>query len=473
MELLYLALAAVALYLVFEVFSSRVSHEIRSSHRSTKNPKIDNTLNIKRADINGLELSSEQKKIYELIEGSSDNFYITGKAGTGKSLLLEYFAANARKRVVVLAPTGKAALNVEGATIHSFFRLPFATVDSKKVNVDYKTREILRNIDAIVIDEISMVRVDIMEAMDAKLRIARRSDLPFGGVQVIMFGDLYQLPPVVADGQLHRYFNHKFGGIYFFNAPSVKKAGIRIYELKNVFRQADSDFKKILNSIRVGDVSDDTLSEVNSRVGVSLEEKFVTLASTNAAVSRINHQKLKALEGEERAYVAKIRGDIEEASFPTEKKLRLKVGAQIVMLKNDDNKPRRWVNGTVGIVTYLGPSFVKVNIDGVDHTVNPEVWSKIRYEYDHEEEVLSKKVVSEFEQLPIRLAWAITIHKSQGQTYKSVAIDMSHGAFAHGQTYVALSRCSSLHGLSLTNEIRREDIIVDQEVVDFMRGAVD
>jgi ATP-dependent exoDNAse (exonuclease V) alpha subunit len=188
-------------------------------------------------------------------------------------------------------------------------------------------------------------------------------------------------------------------------------------------------------------------------------------------VSRINHRKLDALDGVEKAYEAQITGDIKESAFPTEKLLRLKVGAQIMMLKNDTEKPRRWVNGTLGVVAKLGDNSIRVNIDGVEHTVNVETWQKIRYEYDHEERALKKIPVSEFTQLPVRLAWAITIHKSQGQTYESVAVDMSDGAFAHGQTYVALSRCKSMEGLYLTTAIRREDVIVDQEIVDFMRSA--
>lgn len=445
---------------------------LNGGRQITNAPTPPPKLNVEKADADSVKLSAEQQKVYDTIENSNSNVYITGKAGTGKSLLLEYFVGHTRKTVAVVAPTGIAALNVGGMTIHSFFKFPPDVIDPKKVNVDYKTREILRNIDAIVIDEVSMIRVDLMEGISAKLQIARRDDRPFGGVQMIMFGDLYQLPPVVTDGQLHRYFNHNYGGIYFFNAPSVEKTDLQIYELSNIFRQKDPEFRSILNSIRNGDGSPEILSKLNVRTDVQIPETgFVTLAGTNNTVSRINHKKLDALEGNEKTYDAEVTGDIKESAFPTERKLQLKVGAQIMMLKNDTEKPRRWVNGTLGVVVQLGNDSIRVNIDGVEHTVNRETWQKIKYEYDHEERVLKKIPVSEFTQMPVRLAWAITIHKSQGQTYQSVAVDMSDGAFAHGQTYVALSRCKSMEGLYLTTAIRREDIIVDEEIVEFMKKS--
>lgn len=441
---------------------------VKQQARPVTKPK----LNVKQVDISQIKLSNEQSEIFNLLETTNDNYYITGKAGTGKSVLLQYFVENSGKRVVVVAPTGVAALNVGGQTIHSFFKMPF-DIDFEDIKVDYKLREILRNIDTVVIDEVSMVRVDLMEAMSMKLQIARKNDLPFGGVQMIMFGDLYQLPPVVSDGELDRYFKHNFGGYYFFNAPSIKNAGLNIYELSNIFRQKDPEFKKILNAIRNGHISETALKELNERTKAQKPDSgFITLAGHNSTVSSINHKKLSELSGEEKTYDAEIWGSITESSFPTEKKLRLKVGAQVMMLKNDTEKPRRWVNGTLGVITKLSTDVVKVSIDGVEHTVAPASWDKIQYEYNPDERELTKKTISSFKQLPIRLAWAITIHKSQGQTYQSVAVDLSDGAFAHGQTYVALSRCVSLDGLYLDSSINRNDVIVDPDIVEFMKKAV-
>lgn len=438
----------------------------------TQKPVTKPRLNVKQADISNIRLSEEQEKIFNLLETTNGHYYITGKAGTGKSVLLQYFVENSGKRVVVTAPTGVAALNVGGQTIHSFFKMPF-DIAFENLKVDYKLREILRNIDTVVIDEISMVRVDLMEAISLKLQLARKNEEPFGGVQMVMFGDLYQLPPVVSDGELDRYFKHNFGGYYFFNAPSIKRAEFHIYELGNIFRQKDPEFKDVLNAVRHGSFKESQLDVLNKRTMVQKPDTgFITLAGHNATVSAINHKKLAELPGEEKIYEAEIWGNITESSFPTEKKLRLKVGAQIMMLRNDTEKPRRWVNGTLGIVTKVSTDLVRVNIDGVEHTVIPVTWDKIQYDYDPDERKLTKTPVSSFKQLPIRLAWAITIHKSQGQTYQSVAVDLSDGAFAHGQTYVALSRCVSLEGLYLDSPIRRDDIIVDPDIVAFMKKAV-
>lgn len=429
-------------------------------------------LNVKNVDVSNIILGKEQKEIYDLIEKTNKNVYITGKAGTGKSVLLQYFTANTNKVVAVTAPTGVAALNVGGQTLHSFFKMDFDVQKPDETEVDYKTREILRHIDTIVIDEISMVSVDIMEVINRKFQIAKRNDLPFGGVQLIAFGDLYQLPPVICDGELHRYLNHTYGGIYFFNAPVFKQANLQIYELEHIYRQKDKEFKDILNDIRHGNITDVVLNELNKRAEIEIpEDGYITLAGTNAGVNATNTKKLSQLADNEREYIAEISGDIKQSAFPTEKFLKLKVGAQIMMLKNDTEKPMRWANGTLGVVTSLTPTVIRVNIDGVEHSVNKAAWSKVRYYYDSEERKLEKEITSTFTQFPMRLAWAITIHKSQGQTYQSVNVDLSTGAFAHGQTYVALSRCKNLEGLYLKSPIKREDIIVDREVAEFMKNA--
>lgn len=433
----------------------------------TSKPKI----NLKQIDISSITLSKEQQKIFEKIETSSEHFFITGKAGTGKSVLLQYFKQKSAKKVVVCAPTGVAALNVGGQTIHSLFRIPPAFIERNSLQpVGYKTALLLRNIDTVVIDEISMVRADLMDAIDHRLRQTRNSSLPFGGAQIVMFGDMYQLPPVVNDPELHKYFADNNGGFYFFNAYAWKDADFNVHELTNIFRQKDESFISVLNAIRNGTMTDEHLTTLNVRAGVGVpEEGVITLATTNQAVNEINDYHLGKLPDKTFEYRATIVGDLEQSAFPTEEILRLKKGAQVMLLKND--KEKRWVNGSIGQITSLSSDEIKVNIDGYTYSIPPETWSKIRYTYNPETKKIEEEVVSSFTQYPLRLAWAITIHKSQGHTYGSVAIDMGDGAFAHGQTYVAISRCKSLEGLYLKREIVREDIIVDPSIIDFMTRA--
>ncbi len=427
-------------------------------------------LNEKTVELSGIKLSNEQQKLIDILEQSNEDVFITGKAGTGKSLLLKYFKQKSSKKLVVCAPTGVAALNVGGQTIHSLFKIPPSFIRQGSIHLDYKTATLLKNIDAVVIDEISMVRADLMDAIDESLRQARHNDLPFGGVQIIMFGDLYQLPPVVSDPELHKYFADNHNGFYFFNASVWKKTKLNIYELSHIFRQNDDEFKEVLNAVRVGDITESLLVKINQRAEVEIpENNIVTLATTNKTVSDINNYQLERLPGEVKEYNAIISGNLEESSFPTEENLRLKVGAQVMLIKND--KEKRWVNGTIGKISSISNNEIKVNIDGIIYPVSQENWNKIRYYYDQEKHKVEEEVVSSFIQYPLRLAWAITVHKSQGKTYGSVIVDMGDGAFAHGQTYVALSRCKTLDGLYLKRSIKKEDIIVDSSVVNFMSQA--
>lgn len=436
--------------------------------RTTFTPKP--KLNVKQIDISDIKLSLEQQKLFEKLENTHNHFFITGKAGTGKSVLLQYFKQNSAKRLVVVAPTGVAALNVGGQTIHSLFRIPPEFITKEKLRLSPRTAMLLRNLDTVVIDEISMVRADLMDAIDYLLRLARNSNIPFGGVQMVMFGDLYQLPPVVHDPELHKYFADNHGGYYFFNAHVWRNTLPEIYELSTIFRQKDENFKEILNAIRTGDVRIQTLSLLNSRVIIDIpEDGIITLVTTNSLVSEINHHRLEQLEGEVKEYRATITGELEQSSFPTDEVLRLKKGAQIMLLKNDREK--RWVNGTLGYIASLSNDEVKVNVDGIVYSIPRETWSKIRYYYDQQKRKVEEEVISSFTQFPLRLAWAVTVHKSQGQTYGSVAVNMGDGAFAHGQTYVALSRCKSLEGLYLTREILIQDIIVDPAIITFMNKA--
>lgn len=424
----------------------------------------------KKPDVFKITLSSEQKALFKVLESTRKNIFVTGKAGTGKSVLLQYFKYKSAKRLVVVAPTGVAALNVGGQTIHSLFRIPPSFIEKDSLRVNYRTATVLRNIDAVVIDEISMVRADLMDAMDSLLRQARSSNVPFGGVQIVTFGDLYQLPPVVDDKELHKYFVDNHGGFYFFNAHCWLGATLDIYELKKVFRQSDEKFIYILDAIRKGKANDNILNKLNTRYLEEIpDDGVITLATTNSSVNSINHRKLDQLDGKEYQYKADIIGSIAESAFPTEEILKFKKGAQVMFLKND--KQKRWVNGTIGLIDSLSKNTIKVNVDGYVYTVNRETWNKIRYTYDQEERKVKEEVVSSFVQYPLRLAWAVTIHKSQGQTYSSIVVDMGGGAFAHGQTYVGLSRCKSLDGLFLKRPIEIGDVSVDPSVVEFMQKA--
>ena len=437
--------------------------------QSVRNNRL---INQKRAELKDVVLSEEQQQLFEKLENTNTTIFVTGKAGTGKSLLLQYFRAYSKKRLVVVAPTGVAALNVGGQTVHSLFKLPLSVITKDKqkdLRLDSKTAYLLKNLDTVVIDEVSMVRVDMLEAIDFLLKKARSSDLPFGGVQMVMFGDLYQLPPVVSSRELQKYFTDTYGGVYCFNADSWKAANPEIVELSNIFRQKDGQFIDLLNTVRNGSVDDTLLIELNKRASVEIpSEGTITLATTNRSVREINDRRLNELPGQAHEFQAEITGQLEESAFPTEEILRLKVGAQIMMLRNDREK--RWVNGTLGTIHSISGDEIKVDIDGYKYTVSPETWSKISYYYNREEQKVEEEVVSTFRQFPLRLAWAITIHKSQGQTYSSVVIDLGDGAFAHGQTYVALSRCTQLETLYLKRDVYREDILVDSNVVTFMKG---
>ena len=421
-------------------------------------------------DISSVILNSEQDKLFTRFESSLAHMFITGKAGTGKSVLLQYIRQHTLKNIVVLAPTGVAALNVGGQTIHSFFLLPPTFIEIAHLRLNSRISSILKKLDTIVIDEVSMVRADIMDAIDHLLKKARGNSLPFGGVQMLLFGDLYQLPPVVNDPDLLSYFAINNGGHYFFNSNGWNGTELEIYELTQNFRQTDETFKTILNAIRTGEADDNIISALNLRASQSIpSDNVIVLATTNATVFNINSQRLNALPYSEFEFTASIDGDLDESAFPTERKLKLKPGAQIMMLKNDPKK--RWVNGTIGTVDSVTAKTINVNIDGQVYPLSPETWNKIRYYFNPETRTLEEEVISSFTQFPLRLAWAITVHKSQGQTYNSIVLDLGFGAFAHGQTYVALSRCRSLETLYLKRPLKQADIIIDPAIVDFMKKA--
>lgn len=417
-----------------------------------------------------LIIDTEFQKAYDLMETTHNHIYITGKAGTGKSTLLTYFRENSKKNFVTLAPTGISAINIEGSTIHSFFRLPPQIVNDSKIIKDTRRKALFEKLETIIIDEISMVRADILDAIDKSLRINKNNNIPFGGVQMIFFGDLYQLPPVIIGKEQINYFEKHFGGVYFFNSKVFQKIQFEYIELKNIFRQKDNDFKLILNNVREKKVSHKDLSILNERLYFKNPNKkdnlSITLSSTNKVADTINRQKINQLESDEYLYEAIIDGKFEKSAYPTEENLLLKEGAQVMMIKNDSSK--RWVNGTLGVIKKLRDTDILVEIDGKDYTVGQEIWEALEFKHNEDTNQIEEEVIGSFIQYPLRLAWAITIHKSQGQTFDNIVIDLGYGAFTHGQTYVALSRCTSLEGIILKKAIRHQDIILDNKVVEFI-----
>lgn len=465
----------IVLWIVYEVYkdikvnSASRSHSYVQNKTRPRSPRRIGKLNVDQISLENLKLNEEQQALFNKIENSSDHFFITGKAGTGKSVLLQYLKYNSKKRLVVGAFTGVAALNVGGQTLNSLFELPWGFIDLGQLRLGGRVTTLMRHVDMLVIDEVSMVRVDMMGAINKLLQQARGNSRPFGGVQIIMFGDLYQLPPVTAEEALHEYFAHNHGGPYFFNAEIWLNTKLKIHELTYIFRQqTDEAFKKILNAVRKNEIEEEILELLNERCVENIPtEGVVTLATRNSVVDETNKARLKELQDEEYTYQAEIVGNLERSAFPTDEFLKLKKGAQVMLLRNDPE--RRWVNGTVGIVESLSNDEIKVRINGnIVYSVPRFTWNKIRYFYDQETRKIEQEILSSFTQFPLKLAWAFTIHKSQGKTYNSVVVNMDGGAFAHGQTYVALSRCTTLEGLYLTQPIQREDIIVDPLVETFM-----
>ncbi|MGO3905217.1 MAG: ATP-dependent DNA helicase, partial [Microbacterium gubbeenense] len=425
---------------------------------------------------------------------TQEHVFVTGRAGTGKSTLLRHLTWNTRKQVAVCAPTGVAALNVEGQTIHSLFRLPIGLIADSDIEQNDATRKILNAIDTLIIDEISMVNADVMDGIDRSLRQARaRRREPFGGVQIVMFGDPYQLAPVPPRGDEARYIDDHYRSFWFFDAKvwAGEQAGdgllemgnygaeLNIRELTQIHRQDDDSFKTMLNAVRYGRVTADIAQKLNDAGArtppTDAEDPIITLATRNDRVNQINAKHLAALPGREQTAVADVSGDFGRGdSYPADEHLKLKIGAQVMFLRNDSGsggEPPRWVNGTIGTVTKILPDAVRVDVDGDEFDVEPVVWEKYRYAYDPFQKKLSRDVAAEFTQFPLRLAWAVTIHKSQGKTYERAIVDLGSGAFAPGQTYVALSRLTSLDGLYLSRPLRPRDIRVDENVRRFMKNA--
>lgn len=417
---------------------------------------------------------------FEAMEYTDACLFITGKAGTGKSTLLRYFVANSKKQAVVLAPTGIAAINVGGVTIHSFFRLPFRPIapDDDEIQRFPRNSEkfkIIQKTDVFIIDEVSMLRADIIDAIDQCLRLnTGYPDKPFGGKQVVFFGDLFQLEPVVQQNEVERYlFEQYYNSHYFFDARVFRNIQLHCIELRKIYRQNDAHFIALLDKIRLKQVDEDDLLQLNRRVDRYFEptaqDLFVTLTTRNHTASGINEGELNKLPGAEKIYQGAVSGEFNLNQLPTEKTLVLKQDAQIIFIKN--SAENKWVNGTVGKIKKLEEDIITVELNnGEEVEVLRELWENKRYYWDNLNRKVKSDVIGTFKQFPIKLAWAITIHKSQGLTFDKVIIELGGGTFAHGQLYVALSRCRTLEGIVLREAIKNSDIKIDDRVIQFAKN---
>lgn len=430
-----------------------------------------------------MEHNPELQLAWQFIENTGTHLFLTGKAGTGKTTFLRQLREHTPKRMIVLAPTGIAAINAGGVTIHSFFQLSFApyvpetTFNSAQMHYRFskEKRRIIRSMDLLVIDEISMVRADLLDAVDAALRRYRDRDKPFGGVQLLMIGDLQQLAPVVKENEWELLRNH-YETPYFFASRALRQTTYVTLELKTVYRQNDSHFLNLLNKIRENQADEAVLAELNSRYHPNFqpqkEEGYIRLTTHNHQAQQVNEHELSLLPGKAFTFQAEITGNFPEYSYPADEKLILKEGAQIMFIKNDNTIEKRYYNGMIGEVVKVNENgmIVKGGIDAHPFELTQEEWGNYKYILDEESKEITEEIEGTFRQYPVRLAWAITIHKSQGLTFERAIIDARY-SFAHGQTYVALSRCKTLEGLVLETPLRRKAIISDSVIDRFTKEA--
>jgi len=430
------------------------------------------------------------KLAYDFVQFTGLNIFLTGKAGTGKTTFLKSLRSNLFKRMIVVAPTGVAAINAGGVTIHSFFQLPFGPfistefAKSKRTFEDENSAEkfyankfnrekikIIKSLDLLIIDEISMVRADLLDAIDDVLRRYKNRNLPFGGVQLLMIGDLHQLAPVVRDED-HMILKDYYDSYFFFGSRALQKTSFISIELTHIFRQSDEHFINLLNNIRDKKNLDETIAELNKRYipGFNPEEKdgFITLTTHNSQSQTINERKLKDLKGKSKKFTATTKGEFPDYSFPTEKELELKINAQVMFVKNDLSPEKLFFNGKIGTITGFEDDKILVKCKDDDSEIQVEIaeWNNIRYEINDDTKEIKEEVIGSFFQYPLKLAWAITIHKSQGLTFEKAIID-AKDAFAFGQVYVALSRCKTLDGLVLSSPVGQSGIKSDFSVSEF------
>ncbi|WP_418213089.1 HRDC domain-containing protein [Bacteroides difficilis] len=428
-----------------------------------------------------MENNPELQLAWQFIENTGTHLFLTGKAGTGKTTFLRRLKEQSPKRMVILAPTGIAAINAGGVTIHSFFQLSFApfvpetTFNSSQTHYRFskEKRNIIRSVDLLVIDEISMVRADLLDAIDSALRRYRDREKPFGGVQLLMIGDLQQLAPVVKENEWEMLKNY-YETPYFFASRALRETVYMTIELKTVYRQSDTFFLSLLNKIRENQADDEVLNELNRRYQPGFrprkEEGYIRLTTHNYQAQKVNDNELASLSGQTYSFRAEIDGTFPEYLYPADEVLTIKAGAQIMFLKNDPSSEKRYYNGMIGEVAAVNDAgmIVRGKDNGNEFQLLPEEWGNYKYVLNEETKEITEEIEGTFRQYPIRLAWAITIHKSQGLTFERAIID-ARNSFAHGQTYVALSRCKTLEGMVLESPLCREAIISDSTVDNFTK----
>ena|SRR5579859_50674 len=421
-----------------------------------------------------LTITEEWQHTLDTLLNGSEHVFCTGGAGVGKTTMLEQVVTQYPGNLMVVAFTGVAALRAGGSTIHREFRFKTEALarDDVTAITDPRKALMMRKVDALLIDEISMVRADVMDAIDISLQKTRNNKQPFGGVRILAFGDLFQLPPVSTDKKEQTWLKHRYGVQlpYFFHAECWRDQQPKIMELTTVFRQKDADFAGALNAIRNGTMTPEHLSLINSRVNYNFvaptDELWLELTTTNDAAARANEKMLGSIKSDPRFFEAMVMGDFKDKDMPTDRNLQLKVGAVVMFVKNDAE--RRWVNGTMGKVTNLDPLYIQT-ANGAEHQVDPVSWVSVGYEYDEEKKKLTSYERGKFTQIPVKVAAAITVHKSQGSSFDRCIVNMPN-TFASGQGYVALSRCRTLPGMVLRHRLKDVDVKVDPEVVKFMRG---